>query len=75
MVSIDCEDEILFVPTWIITKSTELKFTLPDETKLVSLAIVAPGKACTEQPSIPLTYLGIDADNKVALFSVKTPEI
>jgi hypothetical protein len=68
----DCGEDMLFVPTWMITKSTNLKFILPEETNSESLPMVAPGKAWVVQPSIPSTYFGINAETIVALFSVKT---
>jgi hypothetical protein len=52
----------------MITKSTNLKFVLPEETNSKSLPMVAPGVV---QPSIPPTYFGIEAETIVALFSVK----
>ena len=72
IVLIDCGEDMLFVPTWMITKSTNLKFILPEETNSESLPMVAPGKAWVVQPSIPPTYFGIEAETIVALFSVKT---
>jgi hypothetical protein len=45
IVLIDCGEDMLFVPTWMITKSTNLKFVLPEETNSKSLPMVAPGKA------------------------------
>jgi hypothetical protein len=72
IVLIDCGEDMLFVPTWMITKSTNLKFVLPEETNSKSLPMVAPGKAWVVQPSIPPTYFGIEAEKIVALFSVKT---
>ena len=68
IVLIDCGEDMLFVPTWMITKSTNLKFVLPEETNSKSLPMVAPGVV---QPSIPPTYFGIEAETIVALFSVK----
>lgn len=72
IVLIDCGEDMLFVPKWMITKSTNLKFVLPEETNSKSLPMVAPGKAWVVQPSIPPTYFGIEAEKIVALFSVKT---
>jgi hypothetical protein len=69
----DCGEDMLFVPTWMITKSNNLKFILPEETNSESLPMVAPGKAWVVQPWIPPTYFGIEAETIVALFSVKTP--
>jgi hypothetical protein len=44
IVLIDCGEDMLFVPTWMITKSTNLKFVLPEKTNSKSLPMVAPGK-------------------------------
>ena len=56
-------DEILLVPTWIITISILLI------SNYVILPIVAPGNACVVHPLIPSTYFGIDSEIIVALFS------
>ena len=72
IVLIDCGEDMLFVPTWMITKSTNLKFILPEETNSESFPMVAPGKAWVVQPSIPPIYYGIEAETIVSLFSVKT---
>ena len=64
---------MLLVSTLPITKFTELKFTAPEETTSASLPIVAPGNAWTVKPSIPLTYLGMDADNIVTLLTGNNP--
>jgi hypothetical protein len=68
-----CGEDMLFVPTWMIAKSTNLKFILPEETNSESLPMVAPGKAWVVQPWIPPTYFGIEAETIVPLFSVKPP--
>ena len=59
-----------FVPTCTITKFIFFKLILPFETKSANLAIVAPGNVCVIHPSIPLTYLGIEAEIIVPLFSL-----
>jgi hypothetical protein len=46
------------------------KLILPFETKSANLAIVAPGNDCVVHPSIPLTYLGIETEIIVLLFSL-----
>ena len=56
-------DELLLVPTWIITISILLI------SNYVILPIVAPGNACVVHPLITSTYFGIDSEIIVALFS------
>ena len=46
-------DEILLVPTWIITISILLIFIFPLESNYVILPILAPGNACVVHPLIP----------------------
>jgi hypothetical protein len=62
-------DEILLVPTWIITISILIIFIFPLESNYVILPIVAPGNACVLHPLIVSTYFGINAEVIVALFS------
>ena len=68
-----CDDEILFVPTCTITISKLFKFIAPEDTSSVNRPTVAPGKACVVQPLMLSTYLGIEAEIIVALFSRKIP--
>jgi hypothetical protein len=62
-------DEILLVPTWIITISILIIFIFPLESNYVILPIVAPGNDCVVHPLILSTYFGINAEVIVALFS------
>jgi hypothetical protein len=83
IVLIDCGEDMLFVPTWMITKSTNLKFVLPEKTNSKSLPMVAPGKAWVVLiqlygdwlSDVYKRYLKFSLDDKISVATKMTSHI